>query len=62
MQDDQQTQPAKRGSAGRGQGRKSLADGAGASKTINLRVTDEQRKKYDERGGAEWLRKLIDAA
>lgn len=60
----QESKTEKRGGRGRGQGRHSLgmSERAGASGTINFRVTQEQRRKYDERGGAAWLRKLIDAA
>lgn len=52
---------AKKGGAGRGQGRKSI-DGAGASPVLRLRVSNAQKCKVRERGGARWVRELIDRA
>jgi hypothetical protein len=34
----------------------------GESKSIHVRLTEGQRAKYEKRGGAAWLRGLIDAA
>lgn len=45
----------------RGQGRKSLK-GDGKSPVLQVRVTPEQKDKATQRGGAEWVRKLIDEA
>lgn len=62
QKDNAQDKPAKtqRQGAARG-GRPSLA-GVGVSAALVVRVTDAQRAKYDARGGAQWLRRLIDAA
>lgn len=52
---------AKRGGAGRGQGRKPLKQGV-ETVTFSLRVTEAQREKLARLGGAEWVRKKIDRA
>lgn len=52
---------AKRGGAGRGQGRKPLKQGV-ETVTFSLRVTEAQREKLSRLGGAEWVRKKIDRA
>lgn len=49
------------GGAGRGQGRKPLAEGE-ESVVINFRGTKTQRDKFRRLGGGEWVRPLIDSA
>lgn len=52
---------AKRGGAGRGQGRKPVKQGE-ETVTVSLRMTPEQRTKLARLGGAEWVRQKIDRA
>lgn len=52
---------AKRGGAGRGQGRKPVKQGV-ETVTLSLRVTEAQREKLARLGGAEWVRQRIDKA
>ena len=51
----------KRGGAGRGQGRKSVAEGQ-STVTVSLRMTEGQRDKLQRLGGAKWVRQRIDKA
>jgi hypothetical protein len=50
-----------RGGAGRGQGRKPVAEGQ-QTVTVSLRMTEAQRDKLALLGGAEWVRQRIDKA
>ena len=52
---------AKRGSPGRGQGRKPLKEGQ-ETVTLSVRLTVAQRAKLERLGGAAWLRDRIDKA
>ena len=52
---------AKRGSPGRGQGRKPVKVGE-ETVTVSLRMTVSQRDKLARLGGAEWVRQRIDKA
>jgi hypothetical protein len=52
---------SKRGGAGRGQGRKPIAQGV-ESVIIPIRATPEQREKFHALGGAAWFRKVLDRA
>jgi hypothetical protein len=47
-----------RGGAGRGQGRKPLAQGV-VSVIVGIRATPEQREKFLALGGAEWFRRAL---
>ena len=49
-----------RGGAGRGQGRKPLAETVMIP--VALRMTQEQREKLARLGGANWVRQRIDKA
>lgn len=49
------------GGAGRGQGRKPLAEGV-ESVIVPIRMTPEQKAKFHALGGAEWLRKMLKRA
>ena len=51
----------KRGGPGRGQGRKPVAEGQ-PTVTVSLRMTESQRDKLAQLGGAEWVRQRIDKA
>lgn len=55
--------PAKNthGGAGRGQGRKPLAEGAD-SVIVPVRCTPEQKAKFHALGGAEWFRRAVNRA
>ena len=50
-----------RGGAGRGQGRKPKPDKV-ETVPIAVRVTPEQREKFQQLGGAQWMRMKIDEA
>lgn len=50
-----------RGGAGRGQGRKPVAEGQ-VTVTASIRMTEAQRRKLDDLGGAPWVRGQVDAA
>lgn len=50
------------GGAGCGQGRKSVSGGSGKSPVLRVVVSQAQKDKVAQLGGAAWLRKLIDAA
>ena len=50
-----------RGGAGRGQGRKPLAEGV-ESVVVQARTTPQQREKFLALGGAEWLRRALNRA
>jgi len=52
---------SKRGGAGRGQGRKPIAEGV-ESVIIPIRATPEQREKFHALGGAKWFRKVLERA
>jgi hypothetical protein len=52
--------PAKRGGAGRGQGRKSLS-GSGPSDLLRVRVDPALKAKCDERG-PDWVREVLRSA
>jgi hypothetical protein len=52
---------SKRGGAGRGQGRKPVAEGQ-PTVTVSLRMTEGQRDKLQRLGGAEWMRQRINKA
>ena len=49
------------GGAGRGQGRKPVAEGQ-PTVTVSLRMTEGQRDKLQRLGGAKWVRQRIDKA
>lgn len=51
----------KRGGAGRGQGRKPIAEGQ-ETVTVSLRMTKAQRTRLTRLGGAEWVRNQIEGA
>ena len=51
----------KRGGAGRGQGRKPVAEGK-PTVTVSLRMTEGQRDKLQRLGGAKWVRQRVDKA
>lgn len=50
-----------RGGADRGQGRKPLSE-SGTMLVASIRLTKPQKKKLDQLGGAQWVRKKIDEA
>jgi len=52
---------AKRGGAGRGQGRKPVKQGE-ETVTVSLRMTPDQRIKLSRLGGAKWVRNQINSA
>ena len=52
---------AQRGGANRNQGRKPVKQGE-ETVTVSLRMTIAQRAKLANLGGAQWVRKQIDAA
>ena len=43
-------------------GRPALPPGAGKTARVELRLTEHQRDKLERLGGAEWVRRRIDAA
>jgi len=53
--------PAGFGGAGNGQGRKSVS-GGGISPVLRVVVSQAQKDKVAQLGGAAWVRKMIDAA
>ena len=50
---------SKRGGPGRGQGRKAKQGGA-RSVSLTLRITPDQKIKYDQLGGVDWFRRTLD--
>ncbi len=50
-----------RGGAGRGQGRKPLAEGE-AMIPVNIKMLPAQKEKLKQLGGAHWVRAKIDQA
>ena len=57
----QATNSTGRGGAGRGQGRKPLAEGV-ETVVVTLRMTPDQREKLERLGGPKWIRDRIDKA
>ena len=55
------TTASKRGGAGRGQGRKPLAEGV-ETLGVTVRMTPDQRDKLVRLGGPKWVRSRIDKA
>lgn len=53
---------AKRGGAGRGQGRKPIAKSGEIMKARPIRMTDDEWEKCKRLGGASWVRVKINAA
>jgi hypothetical protein len=56
-----QIKQTKRGGAGRGQGRKPLAEGE-QTVTASIKMTATQKDKLNRLGGAAWVRARIDRA
>jgi hypothetical protein len=54
-------QPAQRGGAGRGQGRKPESPD-GVMVPVTIKMTVPQKEKLSELGGAPWVRERIDKA
>jgi hypothetical protein len=52
---------ATHGGAGRGQGRKPIAEGV-ESVIVNVRATPAQREKFHKLGGSEWFRRTLNRA